>query len=324
MAEPRTYSDLRAEVLAHLDESGDTGTTRTLVNYALTQAHEQRCAQFPWSFMLWPSMETFDTVASQRDYALHQEFLRPLYFRNRTTRRYLSEIPLRMLQATAADWINDSGTADGFYIQGYSPVLVQPSAASTVNIVSSSASDTTAAKAITVRGMTSSGITTESLTPNGVTTVTGTTSFTRILNVTKAASWVGTCTLKAGSTTLLTLFATELGRSYPQMFLTRLPSSVETLEYRFYRRPSPFSNDNDMPDIPPPFERILVWDALLILATYVPEVNGTAVGLWKRLQEDALLDMHSAFQEGQSIGAVAEYIADTRDPLATGITFVRS
>ncbi len=323
MAEPRTYSDLRAEVLAHLDESGDTGTTLTLVNNALTQAHEQRCMQYPWSFMLWPVAETLSTVVDQTAYSLHQEMGRLLYLRNRTTRRYMTEIPLRTLQATGADWVNDTGTSDGFYLSGYAPVLLQPAAASTVNIVSSSTGDTTAAKAITVRGMTTNGVTTESLTPNGTTTVTGTTSFARILNVTKAASWTGNCTLKAGTDTLVVLFPSELGRSYPQVFITRRPSAVETLEYRFYRRPSPFSADNDMPDIPPPFERILVWDALIVLAAYQPEVDGKAVGIWKRLQDDAELGMWSAFQEGQSIGSLTESILDPNDPLAAGVSFIR-
>ena len=38
--------------------------------------------------------------------------------------------------------------------------------------------------------------------------------------------------------------------------------------YRFYKRPTVLSHDNDIPDIPYPFSRILVFDALLELYTY--------------------------------------------------------
>ncbi len=309
MALIQTFNDLRLQVLRHLDEAGDTGTTRALVGDFLNQAHQYRTTCEDWTFMLWDTPETFTTTSGDQLYTLHQEFHRPAYFFNRTTRKYLVEVPMRSLGQTASRWNTDSGPPDRFMFRGKTGIQAQPTSGSVVRIVSSSASDTTAAKAIIVRGVTASGVTTESITPNGLTPVSGTTTFTKILGVQKSADWVGTMTMTTNSAavTNLVLFPTEYGRSYQQIFLLKCNDTNE-IEYQFYRQPTPFVNTYDVPDIPPPHAQILVYDALLMMAGYQTDIMGKSISEWQERQKNMEHAMRNAFLEGQSLDAEPRYI----------------
>ena len=305
MARIQTFSNLREEVLGYLDEGGATGTTLTIVNNALNSAYVQRLTEVDWNFMLWPRAETLTTVVGQRTYGLHSEYWKGLWFRNRTTKSYLIETPMRQLEQTGADWNNDTGSAERFTLTSRTQIQNQPSSASVISIVSSSASDASSAKAITVGGMTSTGYTTESITPNGITAAPGSTSFTEIITVTKAAAWVGTMTMtsNSGAVTNLTLFPTEYGRSHQQIELLRAPATAETIEYRFYRQPPKLTNDNDVPLLPPPTQEILVYDALIHIAGYNTDMNAQALGVWRDNQQRLERLLQEAQLEGQMIAA---------------------
>lgn len=306
-----TFGDLRSEVLQWLDEAGAATTDSSYLNVeaALKEAHIVRLTQDNWKFMLWPRFETFSTVANQQIYSLHQEFLRPYAFRNTTRKTWLSETPSRNIEPDGIDYNQDTDT-DRFALWGRSPVQNQPSSASVLTIVSSSASDASAAKAITVYGDTADGVTTESITPTGLTPVAGTTSFTQILGVTKGAEWVGTMTMtsNSGAVTNLKLFPTEYGRSYQQIQLLYLPTGDETIQYRFYRRPKDLTASNSLTDIPSPFERILVFDALLLMGAYDNRLDGGRRGLWSEMRDELDHQMRQTFMEGQSLGAEGRFI----------------
>lgn len=306
-----TYKELQDEVLAWLDESGDTGTTLTNVKNALNQAHFNRLTKELWPFMLWDSAETFSLTAGVQTYGLHPEFHRPYYFYNQTRREYLREVPARGLAPSGADWNQDRDRAT-FALWGRSPVLSQPTAATTLRIVSSSASDNTVGKAITIRGVVNGAITTESLTPNGTTPVTGSLSFSKVLGVTKGAAWAGTLTLStSGGTTLLTLNSDEWGRSYQQLYLLASPSTADVVEYRFYRRPRPLTSDNDLPDIPPPFAKVLVWDALMMLFAYDNQAEAARMQEFSKWQFELDTAMRLAFLESQGVEAEPQYVRVT-------------
>lgn len=310
-----TFNELRAQVLRKLGDAEVTSTdnTYTVVGDFLNAAHKSRCVESDWSFMLWPIFDTFTTVASQRNYALNAEFQRPLYFWNRNTKQYLTEIPFRDFESQGVDWINDSGDASRFYLGARTPLSVQPSSDSAITIVSSSASDTT--PTVIVRGMTANGVTTETLTANGITGVTGTTTFKAngILNITKTGTWVGSLTVKAGTTTLLTLFPTENGRSYIQLELLNLPPASQVVEYRFYRNPSPLTNDGDIPDIPAPFDEVLIYDALLLFAGYNSEINAMSVTMWGAQQKKLEMALETAFLNPQTIGSGVRFVRNLSD-----------
>lgn len=306
-----TFADLRTEVLRWLDESAATATSASYLNVenAIRQAHTIRLTEDNWKFMLWPRVETFSTVGGQQIYSLHQEFMRPFSFRNTTQRVWLQETPGRNIEPLQLDPNNDLDS-HRFSLWGRSPVQNQPTSASVLTIVSSSASDNTAAKAIVVTGDTADGVTSESLTPNGTTPVAGTTSFTQILSVTKSAAWAGTLTMTSNSAavTNLKLFASEFGRSYPQIQLLYLPDSGDTIAYRFYRKPRALTRDNDLTDIPDPFERVLVFDALLLMGAYDNRLDGGRKQLWERMRDDLDFQLRASQMEGQSIGAEPKLI----------------
>ena len=116
-----TFRQLQNEVLRVLDEAGvatsENSTTRSLSKDFINQAHQLRCTEFPWSFMLWPRNETITTVGGQHQYALHPEFHRPYYFYHTSARRYLRELPFRV---TPDHTPNDcpTGSAEHFWYWG--------------------------------------------------------------------------------------------------------------------------------------------------------------------------------------------------------------
>lgn len=305
-----TFVDLQNEVLAHLDEAGDTGTTLTLTKNFLNQAHQMRCAMQPWKFLEWDSAETVTCVTGQRLYPLHQEFWRPIYFFNRTTKAYLIETPNRALADTQARWNDDTGSPLYFRLTSRSPVATQPTSSSAITIVSSSASDITAAKAIIVKGVTSNGITTESLTPNGLTNVVSTNAFTKILSITKSAAWVGRMTMTSNSAavTNLVLFPTEYGRNYQQIEFLSAPDAADVIEYKFIRQPALMVNDNDIPDLPAPHSHILVYDALLQFSGYQTDISGKSIAAWTDIVKKMEIQLAETFLEGQTIETHPRYV----------------
>jgi hypothetical protein len=303
-----TLQILRDEVLGWIDEVGDSGDTADKVDNALRQAHHLRCTEHPWRFMLYPK-QRFTLAASTISYTLHPLFHRPLYFYNVTQTQFLEETPARQLDDFDIDFINSvSDTA--FRLEGTAAVAAQPSSASVVTLVSTDATDTGSAKAVTIRGETTSGIETETLTPTGTTPVAGTKSFTTIINVTVAGVWAGTLTLTSNSAavTVLRLVAGELGRQHQQMRLLWTPSGGDIIEYQFYRSPSPFSADNDIPDIPFPHSKILVWDALLLMAAYDDQVEPGRVRVWERKQQELDNSLRNAYLEPQSLQSRRRFV----------------
>ena len=304
------FADVQDEVLGWLDETGATGTSLTNVKNAINQAHLMRCAQEAWPFLKWDGPETFTLTATDRYYSLHPEFWRPDYFWNRDAKEFLIEVPGRSVPMTGERWQTDTGRTPYFRWAGVMSVATQPTSTSVVTIVSSSASDTTAAKALTIDGISSGVRTTESITPNGVTPVAGTTSFTKVLGVTKAADWVGTATLTTNSAavTILSLLPTEYGRQYRQLELLRAPTAADVIEYVFYRVPKKLVNDYDIPDIPAPHSQILVWDALLLFSGYNTDTSGSALKTWVGMQQGMEEDMRRVWLEGASLEAAPRYV----------------
>lgn len=317
-----TFGDLRSEILGWLDESTATSSDSSYLNVeaALKQAHMQRLMSDNWKFMIYAATQTL-TLTSSQTYSLHQEFLRPYWFRNTTQRAWLIEIPSRNIAPDGIDPINDTDTSR-FQLVGRSPIQAQPTSSSVITLTSTSASDTQVTKAITIVGDTTDGVASVTMTPNGTTPVVGTTAFTHIISVSKAAAWAGTMTLTSngGAVTNLKLFADEFGRSYQQLSLLYLPNSGESISYRFYRKPRDFgATDGDTPDIPPPFERILVYDALLMMGAYDNRLDGGRINLWTGLRDDLDRDMRTTFMEGQSLEAEPRLIRDRSEMITRNI-----
>jgi hypothetical protein len=308
-----TLNDLRKQVLRNLDEEGDTGTTYNLVTNLLNQANQNRCMEYANQFLVWDLPVVLTTEVGRVTYALHSEFMRPLYFFNRVTKRYLEEVPERELGPEGYRWNDATGSAGHFVLWGRTQVKRQPTSRSILSIVSSDPIDTggTGAFDVFVRGETVNGeVASETLRPLGTTPVNTSNSYTKIMQVTRAGPWTGTMTMTSNSAavTNLILDGCELGKMYQQLYLLETPTVAEDIEYRFYRNPIRMTNDYDLPDVPYPFSQILVWDALVMMSGYNTEMNPQAVMTWKQMQSDMQIAMTNNFLEGQSLEARVRFV----------------
>lgn len=299
-----TLKSLRDKVLRQLDEAGEA-TASDVVDDAINQAHAERLVSSNWPFLLYPDKQTLTLESGRRTYTLHPDFHRPYYFYNTTQNTFLAEVPMRGLEeAEAANWTNET-EGRMFGLWGRSPVAQQPpDAGSQLTIVSTSSSDTGSTYAVTITGTNANGVATESLSPQGTSPATSVHAFKEILSVTLAAPWAGTLTMTdSDADTLLSMLPGELGRSYQQLTLLYEPAEGDEIEYRFYRTPKDLENDYDIPLIPFPYSKILVWDALLIFAAYDNQLSNIRASEWRARVIAIEQSMQAAFLDAQSITA---------------------
>jgi hypothetical protein len=160
---------------------------------------------------------------------------------------YMSEQEFRMREpgptATGVPYL--------YRLKGFSPVQNQPSSASAIAISSSSASDT--AVDVNIQGLDSSNVfTVEKKTLTGTTPVSTTTTFTKILGVSKDASSVGKVTLtsNSGGVTNLVLAAYDRAASHPIVDFFTIPSSTLTIYYDFTLKLPNIYGDDDISLLP--------------------------------------------------------------------------
>jgi len=314
MADVRTLKQLADEVLNWLDKAGETGTPQDVVYDTIRRLHAARVTEKKWNFMLWSEPKSFSTVVGQRHYSLHQEFFRPVYFYNTSSRRFLEEnnsntfmagiqpVPDWDFGVGGTNWTDAAGTAYAFQYQGVSPVANQPTSAS---VITASGQNSVT---VTIKGETADGVTEETITAT-VGGAAGSVQFTKILGVTKGDGWTATLTLtsNAAAVTNLKLFATEGGREYRQIYLLNTPTAVEPILYLFYRQPSSLSSDNSIPDIPSPFSRILVYDALLEMGLYNGNLSGAMRAHWTSEQQRLELGLLETYEGQDTLNAAVEY-----------------
>ena len=316
----KTFKQLQDDALRWFDEVEDADELRANVKQAIAAAHVSRLAERQWPFMQWHEPLRLVTEIGKRTYPLHQEFHTPIYFYNTSTKRWMRQVSPTTLIAhahegvnqlytdTGEDWIDQVGSALKFELGAIQQVMAQPSAASVITVSSSSTSDG-ASQSVIIRGDTDDGVTEETLTVGTLGAASaGLVSFTRILRVTKLGTWSGTMLLTsdAAAVTILKLFASEVARSYQTIKLLTTPSVAESIEYHFYRQPSPLVYDNDVPDIPAPFQDILVYDALIDLAAY-NAVEPNSLDIWASRQTKLERGLMNAHGEPLSLGREIEY-----------------
>lgn len=307
-----TYKDLQDRVMRLLDEtSSSSPTTLTLIKDLLNQSHQRRCAEFPWNFLIWPRAMTFSTAVGRQIYSLHEEFHRPLYFLNQTTKEYMVEIPNREVVDQSPDWNADptSTSVRHFMYWGMQPIQNQPSSTAQVVVVSSATTDT-GSKTVTIEGELSTGVlTSESLAMNGTTNVTSTNTYREIIGVTKNTSFNGTMTMSISGASVLSLAPTQMGKQYKTIFLPEEITEAETIEYRFYRQPRIMTNDYDIPLIPAPHSQILVYDTLVSLSAYLTDSGPQTLQIWKEKAAQEQMALYQAYaNEGQTLNASPKFV----------------
>jgi hypothetical protein len=302
MSAIQTYKNLQDQVLRWLDEANDTGTTLELVKQALNNANRLRATQERWAWMKWDTTELLTTVPGQQLYTLHQEFHRPIYFWNQTQLDYLTQYADETRTTNGLDPNNDTGGALKFEFRGVTEVQNQPTSASVIAVASSAGGDNGSAT-VTIKGDTPQGVRSETVTCGSSSSV----AFSKILKVTKNGTWTGTMTLtsNSGAVTNLNLFSDEYGRAYRQFYLLNVIDAAEVIEYPFYRQPVTMSADNDRPDVPSPFEDLLVWDSLLAFAAY-NQYDATFVNMWQKKQQDTFWSLQQ-FEDARALQAATNY-----------------
>lgn len=281
-----TYRNLIDQVLKFLDQAGDTGTGLDLVKYALQTSHEKRAMAERWSFMLWPTPITFSFVEGKRNYILHPLAAMLTDFWNDTADMIMREVPTR---SRFKKGVQD----DRYHFEFVRnvPVKVQP--ATGVLTVTGS---------VRIVFVNAAG----DVVSEDVTNASTVASVVEVVDVTKLTD-VATTIVDSASTNILTLAVGEFNKTYPQIRLFGDGVGSEKARYRFYRRPTLLTHDNDIPNIPFPFSRILVFDALLELATYndsLPQRYWLAQQAeWERL-------LQQTYQEGEMEGSESRTVHD--------------
>jgi hypothetical protein len=312
-----SLKNLRQMVLAQTDERTDENIARDVVNELINHAHEARCLEYADNFLMWDTKETFTTTAGQHQYSLHQLFDRPVYFYNQTSKVLLSETPRRAINDSGAILSPDiTGSARNFALWGHNSVLAQPTSASTLSLVSNNAADTGTDYEIVIKGLnTSNELVAEKVALTGTTPVSSSYTYTKIFSIVKERAMTGqlTVTSNSGAVTILRLSSDEFGRQYRQCWIFETPTTSETIEYRFYRKPSYLVNDYDIPDIPAPYSKLLVFDALLLWGAYNTDTSDKSLTLWKEQQTHWERLLQTYVKEGQSLGAKTRKVREETD-----------
>ena len=156
---------------------------------------------------------------------------------------------------------NDTPTLYRMWTEDW--VLEQPKAASVMRIASSDSGDTSID--VTVHGIVSSFPDSEKITTNssnGTTAVSGSKSFTRIDRVTKDATTVGRITVDANSanTIIATIPAGDIlaGLQYKHIQIFPPPDDTYVLNVWYYKDPARLVNDEDIHELGPDFDEVIV------------------------------------------------------------------
>ncbi len=168
------------------------------------------------------------------------------------------------------DWIREqdpnmtqTGNPYVWSLWGYSYVRNQPSAASVVTVVSSSAADTDVD--VYVKGLVGGVERTEVINTNGVTPIAGTLSFTELFSIVKEGVSVGviSATTNAGAVTVVQ-FAPHLESDEKQpIYLWPTPTDARTIHVRGFRKPRRMTEDGDFPDLPSNYHELVMLGALV-------------------------------------------------------------
>lgn len=89
------------------------------------------------------------------------------------------------------------------------------------------------------------------------------------------------------------------------------PRAGDVITYKYYRHPVELSADGDTPDIPYPFSRILIYDALLDLANYSEDITPAKVDRWEKKQQALELGLLAANLDGDSLHAFTSQVNET-------------
>ncbi len=291
MADLLTFLDLQNRVYRWIDEANVSGsgrpaaTTTFNVKDAINASHRRICAKRSWPWMQWPRTESIVTVANVKAYALKPEARKVLTLWDQLRRGYIPIMPRRSWPDNAVDLTATDVTPYGALWGATWPVSVQPTVATVLTLVSTSASDLSVT--VQLEGLDASGdLQVETVAMSGTTPVSSVNTYLFVTGVSKIGTWIGTLSVKYGSTVAVSLGPTTYGKQYPTVAFVESPLGGNTYTYTFERTPRILVNDYDLPHTPYPFSEIHVYDALLDWTTYNTELGQKEQQLWKARYDD--------------------------------------
>lgn len=89
------------------------------------------------------------------------------------------------------------------------------------------------------------------------------------------------------------------------------PVATDTIEYQFYQLPTEMSANTDLPNIPYPYSRVLIYDALLSMVAYNEDIEPAKIQLWQDRQtkwQNNLLAAHDQENNQWTMTPTVQYI----------------
>jgi hypothetical protein len=87
-------------------------------------------------------------------------------------------------------------------------------------------------------------------------------------------------------------------------------TAADTIEYRYYRTPIELEDDNDTPDIPYPYSRILIYDALIELGLYSEDISPAKIQRWTQQIMELEVGLYAAYLSGPQFPIDKEEMSD--------------
>lgn len=241
----RIFSDMVTNVGNNIQDTSDA--MKTIIKVYCNDVYFDILRRINWECI--DDDYQFTTVAGTKDYSLPPDFGKELYVYDSTNKVQLSPIDLQQLSMDFTATIDTQGTVQR-YLTLDRPVRQQPSSASTLSIVSSSAADTS--QVVRIKGLDSNGVElNESVTLAGTSTATSANTYSEIKSLSKSASTTGriTITSNSGAVTVAIMSPADLSYRVKIMRLHESPSSAIVVKAPYIVKPYPLSSDYDTPVI---------------------------------------------------------------------------
>lgn len=254
----KTRLEIRNRVATDTRETQINTTIEEYINQTLLEIQSPAWAfeqaglkgfDHKWSFNRRKT--TLTTIASTENYQLPRDLDDISLIRQTSTPIKVNFIPDDLFY----EWLPNptaTGNPKWYRIWEEEGVEVRLSADDTIEVLSSSASDTT--QTVRIVGKDSTGLMrTESLTLTGAVAVTGTITYNSgdVLRISKSADTVGVITVRktTGATTLVQLAPTETSARFKIISFYPIPSSAITLYIEYFTHIRRLEGNDDIPDL---------------------------------------------------------------------------
>jgi hypothetical protein len=220
---------------------GDTSAAfQTKIGKWINRRYRDFMRRYQWKELY--DTYTITTVANQATYALPEDFGEAVYFYDNTNKATLWESPEFGSQ-------NDTSlvSASQYFSISESSVKAQPTSASTLSVVSTSASDNT--QTLFVKGFTGTVTVEETISLNGTTPVSSANSYTKVYQISKSAVSAGTISVTSDSAavTQAVMSPKVMQARYRIAHLFYIPVGTTSIVVRYKRAVTPLINDYDYP-----------------------------------------------------------------------------